>query len=127
MTVNIANLPYVDMQSKFRGKDARQLWRIKENGCLENKAKPGYCLEVQFSSSGSLVYMERANGQKRQRWSVEIVASKSYLKSEATVSFLKHLFLDVAWADVPLVTEHVALDAKIRDFTTSQTWKFYKA
>ena len=71
--------------------------------------------------------MERANGQKRQRWSVEIVASKSYLKSEATVSFLKHLFLDVAWADVPLVTEHVALDAKVRDFTTSQTWKFYKA
>ena len=71
--------------------------------------------------------MERANGQKRQRWSVEIVASKTYLKSEATVAFLKHLFLDVVWADVPLVTEHVPLDAKVRDFTTSQTWKFYKA
>ena len=28
-TVNVANLPYVDMQSKIWGKDARQLWRIK--------------------------------------------------------------------------------------------------
>ena len=66
-------------------------------------------------------------GEKEQRWTVETIGSISYLKCEATVSFLQHLFLDVAWADVPLVTEHVALDAKIRDFTTSQTWRFYKA
>ena len=28
-TVNVASLPYIDMQSKVWGKDARQLWRIK--------------------------------------------------------------------------------------------------
>jgi len=127
-TVNVANLPYVDMQSKIWGKDARQLWRIKENGCLENKAKPGFCLQVEHSSQGSPVYMEpMANGQKKQRWTAETIGSVCYLRSDATVSFLQHLFLDVAWADVPLVSEHVALNAKVRDFTTSQTWRFYKA
>ena len=33
-TVNVANLPYVDMQSKTWGKDARQLWRIKVQSFL---------------------------------------------------------------------------------------------
>ena len=65
--------------------------------------------------------------QKKQRWTAEIIGSVGYLRSDATVSFLQHLFLDVAWADVPLVSEHVALNAKVRDFTTSQTWRFYKA
>ena len=100
---------------------------LQQNGCLENKAKPGYCLEVQHSSQGSPVYMEKANGQKNQRWTVETIASVIYLKSDVTISFSQHLFLDVAWADAPLITEHVALDVKVRDFTTSQRWRFYNA
>ena len=146
LTVNIASLEYVDLQSRRGNGDATQMWWIKvcfhlsfssrrtlhlrssiqENGCLVNQAKPGCCLEVDRKSSGSPVYMRTANGQANQKWTPEITLGVGYLKSELTVGFVTHLFLDVAWADVPLITDHVGPDVKVRDFTQSQTWRLTK-
>ena len=146
LTVNIASLEYVDLQSRRGNGDATQMWRIKvcfhlpfssrmtshlmssiqENGCLENQAKPGCCLEVDRKSSGSPVYMRTANGQANQRWTPEITLGVGYLRSELTVGFVTHLSLDIARADVPLIIDHVGPDVKVRDFTQSQTWRFTK-
>ena len=104
---------------------------IQESGCLENQAKPGCCLEVSINTSGSPVYMKPANGQVKQMWTAEIVSGEitsgiGRIRSGWTTSTNQPLCLDIAWADVPLITDHVGPDVKVRDFTQSQTWRLTK-
>ena len=102
---------------------------IQESGCLENQAKPGCCLEVNINTSGSPVYMEPVNGQVKQMWTAEIASGEitsgiGRMKSEFTTSTNQPLCLDIAWADIDLIIDHISANAQVKDYTLSQTWRF---
>ena len=102
---------------------------FQESGCLENQAKPGCCLEVNINTSGSPVYMEPAYGQVKQMWTAEIASGEitsgiGRMKSGLTTSTNQPLYLDIAWADIDLIIDHVSANAQVKDYTLSQTWRF---
>merc|ERR1719228_1740751 len=56
----------VRMHSKHH--DDHQKWRLKDDGCLVNKAEPKLCLALEGNIEGSLLSMHEANGAESQQW-----------------------------------------------------------
>merc|ERR1711934_874736 len=70
--------------------DDHQKWRLKADGCLENKSKPGMCLAVEGNIEGALLSLHEANGMESQKWKHKDNYFESYIRSNL---FHYHLLL----------------------------------
>ena len=73
--------------------------------------------------------MEPANGQVKQMWTAEIASGEitsgiGRMNSGLTTPTNQHLCLDMAWADIDLIIDHISAKAQVLDYTLSQTWRF---
>ena len=99
------------MWGKSHGSDREyELWRLENNGCLRNKKYPKKCL-----GTGAQLHTEHEYLEADQKWNFK----EGILERESDTHVL-----NVIWADVPLVTDGVAVNIIKRDGTTSMFWSF---
>jgi hypothetical protein len=117
----------VEMYGKDEYGSSGQHWRLEPNGCMRNRNVEGKCLAIEGSKQGALVFMHDETGTDEQFWRY---TDDKYLQSKVLNDEIIHktyLVLDVIWADIPLITDGVALHTWHKDDTTSEKWNIIPA